>query len=313
MSSGGFDPNKDPQDQGGDPDRPGGSYPPPGGGYPPPQFGNYPPPSGEGYPPPGGGFPPPPPGGYPPPPGGYPPPPGGYPPPPGGYPPPPGGFDSGFSSAAQLSVGDAISYGWRKFSQNPGVWLIFMVIAFVIQAVLNGLFNGFDFSFSMDGTDNVFTVWSLVGSIVTAVVGYLIQAAFVRGALSEVDGQKPALGTFLQVGAVGAVIVAGLLVGIATAVGLILCIVPGLVVAFLTWWTMQFVVDRNQDAITAIKSSYKAVTSNAGTLLLLALALIGINIVGALLCGLGLLVSIPVSIIASTYAYRVTTGGPVAP
>lgn len=308
MTTGGYDPNKDP---GGDPyPSQGGSYPPPGGYPPPPSGGNYPPPSG------GGSFPPPPDSGNYPPPGSYPPP-GNYPPPPGGnYPPPPGGYGSGDFGAygtPRLSVGDAISYGWRKFSGNPGVWIAMVVIAFLIQALINGIFNGFDYT---QDTDNIsftttFSAANLIGTVVSAVVGYLIEAAFVRGALSEVDGRKPAFGTFLQVGPIGAVILTGLLVGIGTSVGLVLCIVPGLVFAFFAWWAMPFVIDRNQDAITAIKSSFNAIKSNAGTLFLLALALIGINIVGALLCGLGLLVSIPVTIIASTYAYRLTTGGPV--
>jgi uncharacterized membrane protein len=46
---------------------------------------------------------------------------------------------------------------------------------------------------------------------------------------------------------------------------------------------------------------------------LLALALIGINILGAIPLGLGLLITVPVSAIASTYAYRVVSGGEVAP
>ena len=310
MTTGGYDPNQDPKNPGGYP--PPGNYPPPsGGGTPPP--GGYPPPGN--YPPPGGY---PPPGSYPPPGGNYPPPggdypPGSYPPPPSGgnYPPPPGAYDTGGfggPSTNRFGVGDAISYGWSKFSANAGVWIVFMLIAFVVQGLINGIFNGFDFT--TETTD--FTVLSGVGSIVSAIVGYLIQAAFVRGALSEVDGHKPAFGTFLQIGPIGAVIVAGLLVGIGTFVGLLLCIIPGLVFAFFAWWTMQFVIDRNQDAITAIKSSFTAVRSNAGTLFLLALALLGINIVGLLLCLVGLLVTVPVSIIAVTYAYRVTTGGPVA-
>ncbi|MFC7958592.1 RDD family protein [Rhodococcoides kroppenstedtii] len=62
MTSGGFDPGKDPQNPGGYPP-PQGNYPPPQGNYPPPQ-GNYPPPQGN-YPPPqqpyqGGGYPTPP-------------------------------------------------------------------------------------------------------------------------------------------------------------------------------------------------------------------------------------------------------------
>ena len=47
--------------------------------------------------------------------------------------------------------------------------------------------------------------------------------------------------------------------------------------------------------------------------LLLILALAAINLVGAIPCGLGLLVTMPVSVIALTYAYRVLTGGPLSP
>ena len=36
-------------------------------------------------------------------------------------------------------------------------------------------------------------------------------------------------------------------------------------------------------------------------------------IIGAILCGIGLLVAIPVVIIASAYMYRTTNGEPVAP
>ena len=90
-------------------------------------------------------------------------------------------------------------------------------------------------------------------------------------------------------------------------IGFVLLIIPGIVLAFLTWWTLQFVIDRNEDAITAIKSSFKAISANAGPLFLLALALFGINVLGLIACLVGLLVTIPVTIIASTYAYRITT------
>lgn len=308
MTTGGYDPNQDPSQ---DPKNQG--FPPPGG-YPPPP-GSYPPPSGGNYPPPPGSYPPP--GNYPPPPGGnYPPPPGGnYPPPPGGnYPPPPGGYGAGGFGGpptGQLSVGDAISFGWSKFSRNAGVWIGVTVAALVLQILLSSIFNGFDFSADPEDLTGDVTALSLVGTIVTSIVGYLVQAAFVRGALSEVDGQRPAFGTFLQIGPVGAVIIAGLLVGIGTSIGLILCILPGIAFAFFTWWTMQFVLDANQDAITAIKSSFNAIKTNIGTLLLLGLALVGINLLGALLCLIGLIVTIPVTILAVTYAYRVTTGGRV--
>ncbi|KAF0842536.1 hypothetical protein [Nocardia caishijiensis] len=213
-----------------------------------------------------------------------------------------------------LSVGAALGYAWEKYKNNVVVWIGIVLIFAVIQAALTFLFGlGNSTDTDYNGNFSVgFGIWQFIGSVVSTVVGYLISAAMVRGALHETDGRKPGFGDFFKFTNVGAVIVASLLVGIATGIGFVLCILPGIVVAFFTWFTLYFVLDRNQDAITAIKSSFSAISANAGPLLLLALALFGINIVGALLCGLGLLVTIPLSVLATAYAYRVITGGPVA-
>ncbi len=268
------------------------------------------------------------PGGYPPPPGYGAPQPGGYPPPPGsGYPPPPnGGYGApiqsppgfgGPNGTPQLTVGDALGYAWNKYKANAGVWIGILFIALLISLAVSAIFTDWgsigdadsaSFSNSFD-----FSVWGLIGRIVTTVVSYLISAALIRGALNELDGNRPGFGAFFQFSNVGAIIIASFLVGIMTGIGLILLIIPGIIIAFLTWWTLEFVIDQDQDAITAIKSSFGAISQHVGPLLLLALACVGLNIVGALLCGLGLLVSIPLTIIASTYAYRVVVGGRVAP
>ncbi|AOW95132.1 hypothetical protein BFN03_16605 [Rhodococcus sp. WMMA185] len=205
----------------------------------------------------------------------------------------------------QFSVGAAISYGWNKFKDNALVWIGILLIAAVIQIALNIIFTGVE---PASDVGEVFSPWGIFGTVVTTIVGYLINAALVRGSLNEVDGNKPAFGSFFQFNNVGAIIIASLLIGIATTIGLILLIIPGLIVVFFTWWTLQFIIDQNEDAFTAIKSSVTVIGKNFGSVLLLALALVGINIVGALLLIVGLLVSLPISIIASTYAYRVLTG-----
>jgi uncharacterized membrane protein len=212
-----------------------------------------------------------------------------------------------------LSVGDAIRYGWARFKANPWTWIGAVVIAAIIQSVLNTLLGNRS-AFRVDTFgQSMWTVGWIIGSIAATVVGYLINAALVRGALDEVDGRHPGLGAFFRFTNVGNVILASILVGVLTAIGLILFVVPGVIVAFLSWWTLHFVIDRDEPAIEGIRSSFRAISSHAGTLFLLALALIGINILGAILLGLGLLVTIPLSIIASTYAYRVVSGGVVAP
>ncbi len=281
MTSGGFDPNKDPQNPGGYPPPNQGSYPPPQGNYPPPQ-GNYPPPQGN-----------------------FPPPQGNYPPPQqpyqgGGYPTPPPAFDSSFGQGQQLTVGGAISYGWRKFTQNALTWVLLLLAIALVQSILN-------FALRSDQL-----VLSFVFTVIVTVVGYLMQAALTRGALHELDGNKPSFGAFFQFSNVGAIILAGLLIGVLSTLGFVLLIIPGIVVVFFTWWTFDFVIDRSEDPISALKSSGKAIASNVGTILVLALALVALNVVGALLLLVGLLVTVPVSVLASTYAYRVTVGGRVS-
>jgi uncharacterized membrane protein len=210
-----------------------------------------------------------------------------------------------------LSVGGALRYGWSRFKVNPWTWIGAVVIAAIIQGVLNTLFGNRS-AFRVDAYgQSLWTISWIVGSIVTTVVGYLINAAFVRGALHEVDGQRPSLGSFFRFTNVGNVILASILVGMLTAIGLILLVVPGLIVAFLSWWTLQFVIDRNDSAVDGLRASFRAIASQAGPVFLLALALIGINILGAIPLGLGLLLTVPVSAIASTHAYRLVSGGDV--
>lgn len=292
----------------------GGQYPPPGG-YQPPQGGQYPPPQGGGgqYPPPQGGG-----GQYPPPQGGYQPPPqqGGYQPPQGGFPPPPpagqyapqgGGYPAaGGFGPPQLSVGAAIGYGWEKYKANAGPWIAICLLSFVVSLFVQFAFSGFSFN-----NESLFL--SLLASLVSFVVSTLFKAAFTNGALSELDGQRATFSTFFNFRNLGAVFIVAIIVGIATVIGFILLIIPGLIVMFLTWYALTFAIDRDMDAITAIKASFELTSKNVGPLFLLALACVGLNIVGAILCGLGLLVTIPLTLIASTYAYRVLTGGTVSP
>jgi hypothetical protein len=228
------------------------------------------------------------------------------------YDPPEGGVTPAADRVGTpLSVGDAVRYGWNRFKSNPWTWIGAVVLAVIIQGALNSLFGNRS-TFRLDTFGQSFwTLGWIIGSLVTTVIGYLIDAALVRGALHEVDGQRSSLGSFFRFTNVGNVILASILVGVLTTIGLVLFVIPGLIVAFLSWWTLQYVIDRGDSATEGLRSSFRAISSQAGPVLLLALALIGINILGAIPFGLGLLITIPVSVIASTYAYRVVSGGNV--
>lgn len=315
---------------------PPGGYPPPGN-YPPPQ-GNYPPPQGDYPPPPQGGYPPPPQGGYPPPPqGGYPPPPqGGYPPPPpqGGYaPPPPAGYPpAGYPGGpAQYSVGDAFSWAWNKFSKNAAALIVPTLVYALIVGIVGGIVYGLAFALAPSGVTTYdtydsgfsyeysagFGVASFIvlalGGLILLVLLAAISSAYISGILDIANGVPVTVGSFFKPRLIGPVIIATVLVGVATAIGNALCYLPGLIVSIFAFFTTVALLDRNLSAIDAIKASIDITKNNFVQVLITWLLFAVIIFVGSLLCGIGIIVAAPVAILFEVYAFRRLTGGQVAP
>ena len=65
-----------------------------------------------------------------------------------------------------------------------------------------------------------------------------------------------------------------------------------------------FLVDRNAGIGESLKSSWQATQGLTGKLLLFSLLIAGINVLGLLALGVGLLVTAPLSVLAETYLYR---------
>lgn len=242
------------------------------------------------------------------------PPPGGYPPSGAAYPPP---GQPAYAGAAPFQVGDAIAFGWRKFWANPWPWILAALIFLVINALFNWISGGFDrfTDYRTDGWSDTsmaealgLSFVSILLTIVGVIISYLIAAFYSRGALDETQGRKPDVSAFFRIANVGNVLLAAFLVAVMTIIGFILCILPGIAVAIFSAFVYYFTLDKEQDAITAIKSSWSLVAKNFGSVFLLLLALFGINIVGLLVCFVGLLVTIPLSYIAVAYAYRRLVG-----
>lgn len=85
--------------------------------------------------------------------------------------------------------------------------------------------------------------------------------------------------------------------------GLILLIIPGIIwmLAFSQW--LFVLVDTRKNSFACLKKSVALTEGVKGKLIIFWLALFGINILGALALGIGLFVTIPLSIIASAHVY----------
>jgi uncharacterized membrane protein len=224
----------------------------------------------------------------------------------GGYPPPPppqfggpGGPGPG-GQGGGVSIGDAFNYGFAKFKASPLPWISVVALPAVLVILL--------YAVTFAGKAGIaFLLYPLV--VIATVLAVNLAIA---GALREADGIRLSFDNLFQFKNLGQFVIAYILVAIATSVGLIACCVGSIVVAFFLMFTNFFVIDHNQDAITAIKSSFNLVKSNPGEYVLLALVTWALVAAGTAICGIGVLVTGPIAVNLFAYSFRRITGGRIA-
>lgn len=212
-----------------------------------------------------------------------------------------GGGGTG-GGAATFSVGDALSYGWNKFVQYIGQIIVIVLIIFAIQLVLNIVS-----SILQGSSDSVFVGLTLSFALtaVSIFVSFLLQAGLIRAALAITRGQAPEPSMLFQTDKLGPYAVAAILVSLLVFVGLLLCCIPGLIVAFFTYFFGFYVIDRDVSPVDSIKASVSLVQENFGNVLLLMIVVVLLNLVT---CGL----ASGVTFIALGYAYKTLNGEAVA-
>jgi uncharacterized membrane protein len=321
-------------------------YEPSPSGYgappPPPDYGTPPPAPGYGAPPPPPDYSAPAPSGYEPSPSGY-----GAPPPPPGYGQPPAAYAQYPGVGVPFfSAGDAFNWAWNKFTKNAAALIVPMLVygvalavlgaalySFLFAAVLASIFGGAetavdtssgytDPSTASDGAAaagagiGVFGALMVTGLVtfIMLVAAFYVQAAFVSGSLDIADGKRVDIGSFLRPPRhFGSVVIAALLIGIGTVVGSLLCVLPGLIFAFFSAYTIPYVIDRSLSPVEALKASFGTIKQHFGSALLAYLVVLAVGLVGGLVVCVGQFISIPVSLLILTYTFRRLSGGQVAP
>jgi uncharacterized membrane protein len=221
-------------------------------------------------------------------------------------------------------VGESFTWGWNKFTQNVGPFLLgvlaYGAVIVVVSIILFSITVG-SVAIGVDPDTGELRTGAGVGLffgylLVIAVImllGAFMQAGVIRATLEVANGRLAQVGTFFKFDDFGKIVLAALLVGAGTAVGYLLFVIPGIVFAFYAQFTLFYVIDKRMSPVDALKASFTLVNRNLGTVVLLFLAVYAANLVGGALCGVGQLVSFPVGLLATTYLYRRLQNEPVAP
>ncbi|MBI5092600.1 MAG: hypothetical protein HZB26_09175 [Candidatus Hydrogenedentes bacterium] len=193
------------------------------------------------------------------------------------------------TSQPNFDLGGLFGRAWKLYTENVAVLLGGMLIIIAINFALGMI--------------------PVLGAFAGVVITGPLLLGYYFAVLKVLRGQGAAVGdvfsgfqNFLPG------FLAYLIITIFTVIGTMLCVLPGLFVQMIYCLTYIFIVDRKQDFWPAMESSRQTVMAAMGSWIVLYLVIIGINIAGALACGVGLLVSGPISALILAMAYEQVSG-----
>jgi uncharacterized membrane protein len=186
--------------------------------------------------------------------------------------------------ATSLPLGEYLKKGWELFKRYP-IWFVgFFLIYLLIQLVLNYL------------------PW--VGRLAAFAAGpplvmgnFIVCAKLLQGRTPQFSDFFLGFRFFLPL------LLTALVGGALTGIGILLLIIPGVYLMVSYLFAASLVVDRRLDFWAALELSRRTVQPIWFTMFAFFLLLMLINLAGALLLGLGLLVSVPLTFCAVTIAY----------
>ncbi len=193
---------------------------------------------------------------------------------------------------------ELLSHAWHTFKTDAWFWVGLLLLAYLL---------------------NFLGAMTHLGSLVNVFTCFILTSAFLRTSRgTHVDFKNLfddfSAGKFVQY------VLTNIIVGLFVIVGIFLLVIPGIIVGSMLAFTSYIIMDEPRNISwksdhfwKAIKKSVAMTKGVRWKLFCFFLILLGINILGALALGLGLLVSIPVSGLAFAALYDKFVGTRVEP
>lgn len=200
------------------------------------------------------------------------------------------------SATKHFSKKEATSFGYDLAKKN----LIFFIGIFVIVVVISALGSVIQIGITLGKQPLLFFLLNALSFIVNAVIGM----GLIKITLEFIDKKKPKLSDLFYTKPLVNFIFASLIRGIVTVIGFILLIIPGIVFTIRLQYVTYLIVDKNLPAVEAIKESWNMTRGNTWNLFFFGILLALINLLGVILLLVGLFITIPLTMLATTYVYR---------
>ena len=200
-----------------------------------------------------------------------------------------------------LQPKEAIAYGWKTTTSNFLFFLGIMAILFIGGSLIPRMLSG---SFVHDYHSNAAGL-GLIGGIVGALISAYIRLGVMKISLKAVDKKELKYDDIWSINTIfWPYLIASILFGVSVALGSILLIVPGIMIAIAWMFYTYLIIDKGLQPVEALKKSAEITKGYRWQLFGFMIVLVLINIAGAIVLGIGLLWTVPTTMIALAHMYR---------
>jgi hypothetical protein len=227
------------------------------------------------------------------------------------------GQHSGWAPEPRIRF-DAIGDAVEVLKRDLGAWVLAVLMAGAIGVLASMCIQYgimlplFGANVMMGGGPDAFSPFafgqiavSMFASFIGSLPYYILGGGMFRMAVRQVRGERINPMDLFQIGDVWVqLLIAGVLITIASYVGLLLCFFPIFIVYGLTMFTLPLIVDRRMQAVDALTLSVNTLKKDWLMATLFAVVILLIALAGACACGVGLLFTWPIYLLAIAILYR---------
>lgn len=206
-----------------------------------------------------------------------------------------------------------IGEGWKMFTERWVNWVIHMLVFILVIFAIMIPFYLITFTMSLAASAEepsaappalFFLAMLIFYPLMLLAIAFLMAGTY-KTAMKQLRGEPTSLGDLFSGGDCFLRVLAALfLVAVLAAIGTAFCIIPGLIVQGLCFFTLPLVVERRMGPIEAIQASIAAAKNDWLMFTVFAFVVGLIAGLGVILCGVGALASYPLLFTITSIAYR---------
>jgi len=194
------------------------------------------------------------------------------------------------------SLKELFSHAWDSFTKK---WMLLWG-AVIIIALFSIAFELLEKSLKDDAFFILFLIWG--GSII---IFSILGAGFYRLALNAISGRGEIKDLWSEHRKAFSYFLVSLLQGIIILAGFVLLIIPGIIFALMFGQSLYALIDKNKGVLESLSYSAKITKGYRWKILGIGIVLFFLILVSIIPFGLGLLITIPLSITLSAHLYRI--------